>query len=46
MIYDEEDEWGCVFPGECCMAYTDHMKGECYTPEMYEDYVREEEDDD
>jgi len=29
-------EIGCCFPGECCMAYTDHFRHECYTPEMAE----------
>lgn len=37
----EEDEWQCQFPGECLMAFTDHMADECHTAEMYEAFMRE-----
>ena len=40
---DPEDEYapGCLFPETCCMGYADHFKFECYTPEMYEQYIAE-----
>jgi hypothetical protein len=40
---DEEDEWGCEFPGKCCMP-GDHMRSECYTAEMAEEWYRENPD--
>jgi len=36
---DEDDEWVCAFPNECLMAYTEHMRSECYTVEMAEEYM-------
>lgn len=39
---DGGDEWECAFPERCLMAYADHMRDECYTAEMYEDYMKEE----
>jgi hypothetical protein len=41
--YDSErddEDWSCAFPDECLMAYTDHMRDECHTAEMYEEYAR------
>ena len=32
----EDDQPGCVFPGECCMPGP-HVKGECHTAKMIED---------
>jgi hypothetical protein len=41
-VDDEEGEdWSCAFPGRCLMAHTDHMRDECYTAEMYEEFVKE-----
>lgn len=34
-----EDEEGCCFPDECCMPGL-HMKSECHTAEMIEDYEK------
>lgn len=31
---------GCLFPGRCCMP-GEHMKFECYTPEMIEGAERQ-----
>lgn len=31
----DEEEYGCCFPGECCMP-GDHFPSECFTPEMAE----------
>ena len=48
--YDEEsidgqDEvWDCIFPGRCLMV-GDHMRSECHTAEMLEDYYREHEEE-
>jgi hypothetical protein len=39
---DEEEDWSCAFPDECLMSYTDHLRDECYTVEMYEEYMKEE----
>ena len=41
-----ECEWQCCFPGECIMAYQDHMANVCYTVEMAEAYYKEGEQDD
>lgn len=30
--YDEDDDF-CLYPENCCMAYTTHTADECYTPE-------------
>jgi hypothetical protein len=35
-----EDEWGCLFPGECCMP-GEHQKSECHTAEDLEALERE-----
>lgn len=29
---DDDDEWGCCYPGECCMP-GEHMRHECHTAE-------------
>jgi hypothetical protein len=29
---DNGDEWGCCYPGTCCMP-GEHMKSECHTAE-------------
>jgi hypothetical protein len=34
-----DDDWGCVFPDNCCMAYTRHTEDECHTPEMVEEWL-------
>ena len=38
---DDEDRWTCLFPGRCCMPF-DHSSDECHTPEMAEEYFREQ----
>ena len=37
----DDEDWSCAFPGRCLMAYTDHMRDECHTVEMYEQYMSE-----
>lgn len=32
----DEEHWECLYPDECCMAYTDHCESECYTAEDVE----------
>jgi hypothetical protein len=36
----EDEEWGCIFPGKCCMP-GEHRKGECHTAEMIEAFNAE-----
>lgn len=36
----EECEWGCCFPGECCMPGP-HLKSECHTAQMVRDFERD-----
>jgi hypothetical protein len=36
----EEYQWGCDFSGECLMP-GDHMRMECYTREMAEEWARD-----
>jgi hypothetical protein len=36
----EDEEWGCIFPGKCCMP-GEHRKGECHTAEMIEAFEAE-----
>ena len=38
-----EDQWGCLFPAECCMP-GEHQISECYTAEEYEAMMREAQD--
>jgi hypothetical protein len=38
---DDPNEWGCHFPEQCLMAYTDHMKSECHTVQDVERDRRE-----
>lgn len=38
---DDEDQWECQFPGNCCMPF-DHSRDECHTPEMAEEYFKQE----
>lgn len=42
--FEEEDRedyelWSCLFPGKCCMP-GEHMRSECHTAEMAEEYSR------
>jgi hypothetical protein len=34
-----DDDWGCAFPDNCCMAFAPHMRDECHTPEMAEEWL-------
>lgn len=40
--HDEEDKWECCFPDNCCMAFAPHMSDECHTPEMAEEWFKEQ----
>lgn len=40
---DDEDEWECQFPASCVMP-GDHMRSECYTAQMAEEWYRENQD--
>lgn len=37
---DDEDAWECEFPDRCLMP-GDHMRSECYTREMAEEWADE-----
>jgi hypothetical protein len=37
---DDEDDFGCWFPDECCMPGL-HMRSECHTAEMIEAFNAE-----
>lgn len=40
--YDRDDddfEWGCLFGPYCLAPSYDHMKSECYTKEMAEEWA-------
>lgn len=39
---DEEDEWGCEFGDLCLMPSYDHLRSECYTKEMAEAWMDEQ----
>lgn len=37
---DDEETEGCEFPGNCCMPAF-HLRSECHTPEMAEEWFKE-----
>jgi hypothetical protein len=36
-----DDGTGCCFPGRCCMP-GEHLRSECHTAEMMEEYLAEQ----
>lgn len=38
---EDEDRYVCLFPDNCCMPGP-HTNDECHTPEMAEEYFREQ----
>lgn len=39
---DYEDQWECCFPDRCLMPSYNHMRSECYTREMAEAWMDEQ----
>lgn len=38
---NDDDDWECQFPSDCCMPSMLHHRSECYTPRMAEQWYRE-----
>jgi hypothetical protein len=43
--WEDDDPFGCLFPGECCMLGI-HLESQCHTAQHMEDMLKQQHEDD
>ncbi len=36
---ERDEDYGCLFPSDCCMPFS-HLKSECFTADMAEEWMK------